>query len=183
MDEIIKIGCPVCGAVLTVKYQPGIESLKVTCPICKTNSQFKEYKRIVDKPNEDDGCTQLGFNPNETNNLTLGKLSVVGLQLSYQLMPGENIIGRQASGSSAHFQIPCPSKRMSREHIIIEVLKVPGKGYVHYARLIKERVNPTYIGKSLLEYGDTVVLNDKDIIKLPDVDVRFEIPDEEGTEI
>ena len=200
MDDIIKIKCPYCGAVLSVKNQAGIESKSVTCPICKQKSPFKDFKKIIDKPNGDGEHTQYpGSDGEKTSyqtsssdpgtdigtglNFTLGRLKVMPSGPSFQLKPGKNIIGRRASQSSADFQIPMQtSKRMSREHLIIEVKKVQGKGFVHYASLCKQKINKTLIGNEQLEYGDCIVLNHGDVIKFPDVNVKFEIPDEEGTE-
>ena len=196
MDNIIKIKCPYCGAVLSVKEQVGIESMSVTCPICKQKSPFKNYSKVVDKINEEH--TQYPGDEEKTSyrtssdpgtdigtglNFTLGTLRILPSGPSFQLKSGKNIIGRCAAHSSADFQIPMEgSKRLSREHLVIEVKKVPGKGFVHYASLYKQKVNKTYIGNELLEYGDCIVLNHGDIIKLPDVNVKFEIPDEEGTQ-
>lgn len=197
MDELIKIKCPYCGAVLTVKNQMGIESKKVTCPICKQKSPFNDFKRILD--NDSDETTQYpGSNDNTSYgyssdpgtdvrnslNLILGKLKVLSTGLSYQLKPGKNIIGRKSPQSMADFQIPMgESRRLSREHLVVEIKKVQGKGFVHYASLYKQKVNKTFIGAEPLEYGDCIVLNHGDVIKLPDVNVKFEIPDDEGTEI
>lgn len=181
MDDIIKIKCPYCGSVLSVKNQAGIESKSVTCPICKQKSPFKDFKKVVDKNNDE--STQYGIDFGPGLNYTLGKLKVMPSGPSYQLEPGKNVIGRRATKSSADFQIPVEgSKRLSREHLVIEIKKVQGKGFVHYASLCKEKANRTFIGSEQLEYGDCVVLNNGDIIKLPDVNIKFEIPDEEGTE-
>lgn len=189
MEEIIKIGCPVCGSVLSVQNQPGIGSKNVTCPVCKNKSPFAAFKKIRNEEEPTEYPEQESAGDEEHNfvgkgpNFTLGKLFVPSLDFSFQLKPGRNLVGRKATASSALCQIPCASKRMSREHLVIEVKKLPGKGFVHYASLYKEQVNPTFIGQNRLEFGDCVVLNHRDIIKLPDVDVRFEIPDEEGTEL
>lgn len=196
MDDIIKIKCPYCGAVLSVKNQAGIESKSVTCPICKQKSPFKDFKKVVDKVNDertqypgDDEKTSYrtssdpGTDIGNGLNFTLGKLRVMPSGPSFQLKPGNNIIGRRATQSSADFQIPMEgSKRLSREHLVIEIKKVQGKGFVHYASLCKQKTNKTFIGSEQLEYGDCLVLNHGDIIKLPDVNVKFEIPDEEGTD-
>ncbi len=198
MNEIIKIKCPFCGAVLTVKNQVGIESKSVTCPICKQKSPFKDFKKILDQANDD--RTQYPGDDEKTSyrtsssdpgtdistglNFTLGKLRVLPYGPSFQLKPGKNIIGRRATQSTADFQISTEgSKRLSREHLVIEIKKVPGKGFVHYASLYKEKTNKTFIGSEQLEYGDCIVLNHGDVIKLPDVNVKFEIPDEEGTDL
>ena len=71
---------------------------------------------------------------------------------------------------------------MSREHIVIEIKKVPAKGFVHYLSLYKEKVNKTFVGNEPLVYGDCIILNHGDIIKLPDADLRFEIPNEDDTD-
>ena len=197
MEDIIKIKCPYCGSVLSVKNQAGIETKNVTCPICKQKSPFKDFKNVVDKNNDektqypgddektsyrtssDEGGTDIGSGLN----FTLGKLRVIPSGPSFQLKPGKNIIGRRATQSTADFQIPMEgSKRLSREHLVIEIKKVQGKGFVHYASLCKQKTNKTLIGSEQLEYGDCIVLNHGDVIKLPDVNVKFEIPDEEGTE-
>ena len=197
MDDIIKIKCPYCGSVLSVKNQIGIESKSVTCPICKQKSSFMDFKKVIDQSNDE--STQYPGDDEKTSyktssdpkteigsglNFTMGRLKVLPSGPSFQLQPGKNIIGRRATHSSADFQIPTEgSKRLSREHLVIEIKKVQGKGFVHYASLCKQKVNRTLIGNEPLEFGDCIVLNDGDIIKLPDVNVKFEIPDDEATEI
>ncbi len=197
MNNILKIGCPVCGSVLSVQNQPGIESKSVTCPVCKNKSPFSAFRRIASNTGNasKEETTQYpnsksGYAKEETEtdidkgpNYTLGKLAIPALGLSFQLKPGKNIIGRKASASSATCQIPCETKRMSREHLVIEIKKIPGKGFVHCASLYKEKVNPTFIGQNKLEYGDCVILHHRDLIRLPDVEARFEIPDNEATDI
>ena len=189
MDELIKIKCPYCGAVLSAKNQAGIESNIVTCSVCKQKSLFKNFKKIVEEISEEnteypnDEGTSIESSAGNGANFTLGKLRVVPSGPSYQLKPGRNVIGRQASQSAADFQIPVVgSMRLSRSHLVIEVKKVAGKGFVHYAKLYKQKVNKTELNNVELEYGDCMVLNHGDIIKLPDVNVKFEIPDEEGTD-
>ncbi|MBD5303091.1 MAG: FHA domain-containing protein [Bacteroides sp.] len=201
MDEIIQIKCPFDGAVLSVKNQPCIESKNVTCPICKHKYPFTQFKRVYQTNSNDDLDTEYpgyeeektsyayGNNSNENTdlgqmNFTLGKLKILGGSGSYQLKPGRNVIGRKGQKSEANFQIDTGGKRsMSREHIVIEVKKIPGKGFVHYISLFKEKVNKTYIGNEHLIYGDCVVLAHGDVIKLPDVNLKFEIPDDEATDI
>lgn len=192
MDEIIQIKCPFCGALLSVRYFPGIESRYVTCPVDKQKHLFTEYKRVTQKamaqdaetqyPGQDDVTSYNGvWNANKVN-FTLGKIQVVGGNEVFQLQPSTNVIGRKAQKSSANFQIDTHGERgMSREHIVIDVKKVPDKGFVHYLSLFKERVNPTYINNKPLLYGDCVVLNDGATIKLPDATLIFTIPDDDET--
>ena len=203
MDEIIQIKCPFDGAVLSVKNQPGIETKNVTCPICKHKYPFTQFKRIVSSTDndpdteypvgnkylDDDGeRTSYEDNGGKTQiccfpNYTLGILKVVGTSISYKLRPGRNVIGRKAQKSQSDIQIDTAEKRlMSREHLIIDIKKVPAKGFVHYISLFKEKVNKTFVGNDSLLFGDCLILSHGDIIKLPDATLRFEIPDEETTE-
>lgn len=196
MDEIIKIKCPFDGAVLSIKNQPGLESKSVTCPICKHKYPFTQFKVVTPDTNKDDdpptdypgGEERTSYGEGKptdlgTMNFTQGRVVVVGTGVSYRLKPGRNIIGRKASKSNADFGIDTgENRKMSREHIVIEIKKVPAKGFVHYLSLYKEKVNKTFVGNEPLVYGDCIILNHGDIIKLPDADLRFEIPNEDDTD-
>lgn len=198
--ETLKIKCPMCGAVLMVRKMPNMESKIVPCPVCKQKNKFTAFKPYTPKGEEEH--TNYGYgsqedpttytNPNtddteigKTPNYTLGQLQVVGSAQTFQLKIGKNLIGRKASQSHADFQIPLsPEKRrMSREHIAIEVQKVKGMGYIHTISLAKKEVNTTYVNDVRLEYGDKIVLKNKDLIKLPDASLLFSIPDDDETQI
>lgn len=203
MEEKIQIKCPFDGALLSVTYKPGIETKTLTCPICKHKYPFTQFKRVTPGPQtsaEDPGTdypgsheeehTSYGHHPGKeetevgTANYTLGKVKIPATGVSYQLRPGRNVIGRKGAKSTADFQIDTADKRsMSREHLVIEAKKVPGHGYMHYVSLFKEKVNKTYVGNEPLLFGDCLVLNHGDELRLPDATLKFEIPDEEGTEI
>lgn len=181
MDEIIKIKCPFDGAVLSVKNLPGIENKSVTCPICKNKYPFSQYRRVVDTPaprqSEETDHTQL-----PTLNYTIGSLIHKETGASYRLKPGKNVIGRKASNSSADIKIDTGDLRsMSRDHLVIDVKKEPGKGYVHYVALFKERVNETKINNMTLLYGDCLILEDGSLLKLPDCTLEFRIQGDEDT--
>lgn len=181
MDNVIKIVCPVCGSVLLVKQQPGLEKKSVTCPICKNINPFSSYKIKTDDSGEH--TEYPGNNPGGEDCRT-GVLSLVGSERCLRFEAGKSyIIGRQCTNNTADFVIPDSSKRMSRSHLTVEVAKVPGKGMVHKISLFKKEVNDTFINNVKLDFGDKVILRNKDLIKLPNAVLRFEIPDEDGTEI
>ncbi len=183
MDNVIKIVCPVCGSVLLVKQQPGLEKKSVTCPICKNLNPFTAYKvKTEDAGEHTEYPDELKDKASE--DLRTGVLSLVGSERSLKFEIGKSyIIGRQCQNNTADFVIPDTSKRMSRSHLTVEVKKVPGKGVVHKISLYKKEVNDTFVNNVKLEFGDTVILRDKDLIKLPNAVLRFEIPDEEGTQL
>ncbi len=197
MDEIIQIKCPFDGAILSVRHQPGIEGKNVTCPICKHKYPFTQFKRVspgAASPGfapscADDEPTSYAFKGASADseadaNSVIGRLLLAGTDTCYQLQPGRNVIGRRGRKSEADFQIDTGDRRtMSREHVVVDVRRVPEKGFVHYVSLFKEKVNPTSIGSEPLYYGDSVILAHGDVIHLPDADLLFEIPDDEATEI
>lgn len=198
MNEVIQIKCPFDGAVLTVRYMPGIETKNVKCPICQHTYLFSEFKRVEPAGAAPDaGRTQQGgeektsyyggnsstTGSNDAANYTIGRLKTKGGGRTFQLRPGRNVIGRMGVKSQADFQIDTEGNKMvSREHLVIDVKKIPGKGFVHYVSLYKEKVNDTFVGTEQLLYGDCIVLRDGDVIRLPATEIKFEIPDEEGTE-
>ena len=185
--ETIDVKCPWCSATLRIRQSPGMESKNLCCPNCKQISPFIQFKKATS--NEDESVTCFpGQGSRAQNskpeNLIVGRLIIPLTGISYQLKPGKNIIGRKATASTAHFQIPTgENKRLSREHLIIEVKRVPASGFMHYVSLYKDRVNKTFINNTQLLYGDTLILQHGDVIKLPDLNVRFELPDEEATQL
>lgn len=188
MEEIIQIKCSFCGAILSVRNQAAIETKNVTCPVCKNKSPFTSYKRVTSASNADTGGSPQAERESDTElpqiNFILGRLSVSESGDTYQLKIGKNIIGRKSKNSQSDFQIDTGDNRtMSRSHIVIEVKKVDGRGFTHSIALFKENVNATFIRNEQLLPGDTAILNDGDIIKLPGATLRFEIPDEEATQI
>lgn len=201
MDELIQIKCPFDGAVLKVKNQPGIEGKNVTCPICKNTYPFTEFRRLTPVKNtyQEDPDTELPGKEENTHYKNYGQQDektkiqegsdIIGTLLNtgngdkYDLRLGHNVVGRKASKSTATISIDTGDKKaMSREHLVIDVKNVPGKGIVHYVSLAKEKVNKTYIGDEELQYGDCLVLNDGDLVRLPDATLKFVILDPEGTD-
>lgn len=190
----IKAKCPFCGLILIIpKYRD--ENKSVACPVCKQNTLFKDFVVIREKQEEKTVLPQSVASEStlyeksrvmtdDVLNSKVGKLVVLGAGSSFQLKLGRQVIGRKCiNPPHADFELLTPTKRMSREHLVVEVKNVPGKGLVHYLSLYKEKVNETFVGNVRLSFGDSIILNDGDVIKLPDVNVKFEIADEEKTEI
>lgn len=182
--DIIQIKCPWCSAVLAVRNQAGMETKNVTCPVCKRVSPFANFKRYT-APQEENTCypTSSSNGIGATNN-NIGVLVNKSTGIRYDLKLGENVIGRRAAVSNATIGIDVESgKKISREHLIISVSNVAGRGLVYKASLYKERVNTTSINDVPLKYGDCVLLKHGDVINFPELDIVFEIPDPDMTEI
>lgn len=180
---LLDIQCPNCSSILSVPQVPDMERKFVTCPACKQRSRFRDFK-VVDK-DVSDGGTQVGL-PEELKleNTVIGQ--IVDDQNPghpYKLKEGSNVIGRQATTSKADMQFVAPQgdNRISREHLLIEVSNVKGKGFVHNISLYKEKVNETSVNGSPLLYPEKITLKDGDKIQLPGKILRFEIPNPDAT--
>lgn len=172
-----------------MKNMPGIESKSVTCPVCKHKHPFTEFKKVT-HTSEEEEPTDYEYTDYKTSghassgpDFTLGILREDASGKVHHLRPGRNVIGRAAAKSGADIRLETGgSKRMSREHLVIDVKKDSEKGYVHYASLFKDGMNDTFINDEKLYFGDTVILHDKMRVDLPDFTVYFRIPDEEATD-
>lgn len=180
MNELLSIGCPHCGSVLSIKNMPGIENKTVTCPVCHQKSRIRDCKRFQKHNNEDEPTETLY---KSSTNLIIGVLKNTFTKQTWQLKTGRNVIGRKASTNLADIVIPTEDKRLSRDHIVIDVRETSTDGYVHLLSLAKERVNKTFVGETELEYGDCIKLKEGTVITLPGVKLIFEIPDNDITEI
>lgn len=193
-ENIVRIRCPYCRKLLAVEKQPGIETKTVTCPVCKKRNPFTAFEKVEinqDRtiyPGQNRNMGQ-DSNSDETikGNLFSGKIGKLVLvndrNTVFKLSIGRNVLGRLSQSSHADIQIPTDDRnRMSREHLVIEVKEIPGKGFNHYVSLYKQKLNPTFISGEKLEFGDRVILKDNDIIELPDVKLKFIIPDIDKTD-
>lgn len=190
--DVIKIKCPNCGAVLTVKNVPGLAAKNLTCPVCKHKDKVIAFRSLASNQDGnddvDDSCTHYssssvsGSAVADINQLP-GQLRVISTGQVFPLKMGRNVVGRKASSSSADIQLPAgDSKRMSRSHVVINVMKETGTSITTHISLFKENVNKTFVKGNEVLYGDELVLNDGDVIELPDLKVVYEIPDDEKTE-
>lgn len=189
--DVIKIKCPNCGAVLTVKNVPGLAAKNLTCPVCKHKDKVIAFRSLASNQDGnddvDDSCTHYssssvsGSAVADINQLP-GQLRVISTGQVFPLKMGRNVVGRKASSSSADIQLPAgDSKRMSRSHVVINVMKETGTSITTHISLFKENVNKTFVKGNEVLYGDELVLNDGDVIELPDLKVVYEIPDDEKT--
>lgn len=175
-QEIRKIKCPICGAILKVQYAPGVEAKTVMCPVCKKASKYNSFKQISEQNNvmEDETETDLGRNNEETQVARIGTLIQTGMGRKYELKPGRNTIGRKASTSPATIQIETNDLYMSRDHAEIVVKQNKYGEYMHIFRNSKNK-NDTFVNGQKVENGDELVLYGGEIIKMANTQVRFEL--------
>lgn len=195
-DNKILVKCPNCSQRLNINVVPGLANKKLTCPACKEVSPFSSFILLQKSPapaapqggqamSDDAGRTQIVANnvSHEDSSRTMvaanvngrvGRfIAVAGNLAPMQLKEGRNILGRENSTAAVDIALPAQYKYVSRQHLIIDV-KRTAIGYVHTVMLCKSEVNRTYVNSMQLAYGDQVILNDGDIVKLPDLSLRFD---------
>ena len=173
MQEV-KIKCPECNTLLSVKNTNGEPEATVTCPKCQSMLRVKFGKQKQSEPETpprrpmgDGGETVIG---EPTLRRSRFYLKVAGQ--TYQLVDGINTIGRQASSSSASIQIATNDHKMSRHHAEIEVLRYPG-GITRVKVKNWQNKNSTWVNGVELNDDETLILKNGCRLKLGDTEMFF----------
>lgn len=176
MEDTIKIRCPRCSAMLKVKNVEGIEKKNLKCPVCGERSPFTQFKKVAPQKATEDLGTDITSGPvAESRSSQPGMLVNQASSERYQLVEGSNIIGREASTSQASVRFPSDLRQISREHAVIDVKLIPGKGYVHTLHLYKAGVNTTLLNGNELVYPEKIRLKDGDMLEFPGIKVCFKL--------
>ena len=171
-NEIIKITCPKCGSVLSIRAVANINGKRVTCPLCKGQfplTEFINHDERTTIDNKDDSI--------------IGQLIDLRTNEVFPLAEGTYLVGRKSEGTSARIQISDNSKRMSREHFFIN-LKIQRNGRILGQLLLHNpRVDPVNIGFFTAIYGRPFLLKNDDIIRIGEKELKLRIffEDEERT--
>lgn len=166
---MIPVKCPHCQVGLKVdekKIPQSIDSFK--CPKCKHEIPVSYLKR---KEPEDSETVYL-----QSTRSGKGRLTVLPdantPEQTFALHEGIHIIGRKASTSAATIAIETGDKKMSRNHIRIEVKK-DAKGNLLYMLSDHQSKNRTLYNGKYLDESEVVALKNNDEIKIGDTIVRF----------
>lgn len=181
--EPIKIQCPHCKSVLTVKNPEALEGKQLVCPACKQQQPFASYPKVKLRPaapvtEEEDSHFNNEETLHETTIRNRGHLEHAGV--SYELHKGATVVGRKSPTSKAGIQIdlsdesPEIGNTMSRAHVQI-TMQQGQSGYLHYLQSLPDAKNDTFINGQLLQKGDVIKLNDGDVITMGQVPVKFVI--------
>ena len=172
--QTINIKCPSCGVVLRVTNSKNEPEKRFSCPKCGKRIVVPFYRLKVE-----DGETQLDGNP-VAQSTQLGDANLqqschlICNGVEYPLPIGRNVVGRKASSSSADIQIETLDKFMSREHMIINVRRLPDGGIKVDVSNHKNK-NSTRINDLLLQSGDAIVLHDGDKLQAGSTVMTFHI--------
>ena len=185
-----RIICPQCRAVLEVKNSRNEEVKQITCPNCKTSLQVKfdpqqepieAYTYIAPSPSQSalDGetqlagasyaATQLATSPKQQST---AKLFFHGV--GYELVEGQNIIGRKGTTSKATVQIDTDDRYMSRQHCSITVKTLPD-GTKKVVLSNYQNKNLTSVDGQEIETGDEIRLSNGNQITMGHTTVTFKL--------
>lgn len=134
-SELLRIKCPNCGAVLTIKdSRPGNQEYSMPSMQKGIKVHWLQSSQTTIYSTEWKWWHHHGrWNPHwPFKNQSIGKLQKIGTSHMYTLSLGINTIGRKAQTSNATVQIDTDDLTMSRSHSIIEVRKLKTGGYIHY---------------------------------------------------
>lgn len=173
MIQKTRVKCPSCGVLLDVRNSTGAKEKEVNCPNCKSRIvvKFNIPNPLTSTPSNTPEQTE--FHTSFISGLTdgiMGKLLYNGQ--TYPLQMGLNSVGRKASTSTANIQIDTTDRSMSRLHSIINVTRM-FDGTLRTTIKNADNKNTTYVGGQILYDGDTIVLNDGDVIKMGNVNITF----------
>lgn len=167
-QDLVKIKCPSCGAVLRVNSQSILnpQGKSITCPKCakksplttfifvsaeathvgKTPDLGEEKKTTVNDPGCVDGHTIMPGDMPGINRKPMCVLRDVRSGRIYHLVTGLNVVGRDCSSSQATIRINTGNgQQISREHLDITVDYNPLTGHNYYVKLHKQKVNETKV--------------------------------------
>ena len=162
----INIKCPGCGVILRVTNSKNEDEKRFACPKCGKHIVVPFYKL-----KQDDGETQLDGKPGaQATQLGGANIDQKSCYLecngkSYELSIGRNSVGRKAITSTADVQIETDDRFLSREHMVINVRRLPDGGVKVDISNDKNK-NVTRINDMILEQGDAIVLHDGDTIAI-----------------
>jgi len=171
MLQKTRVKCPSCGVTLDVRNSTGMTEKEISCPNCGTQLMVKFDNAAsagspsVQESQEFHTCFLSGL----TDGI-MGRLLLDGKE--YALKMGLNTVGRKATTSSASIQIETDDRSMSRMHSVINVTRM-FDGTLRTTIKNADNKNATHVGGQLLIDGDTIVLNDGDVIQMGNVNVTF----------
>ncbi len=160
--NFIFVKCPACQKVLKFRAVPNFREGMITCPHCGVKSRVRDAQILT--PGGRTQPEEGGKNDEQTN--VIGEeTKMIGARAfirsvddgkEYELKPGPNTVGRQASKSQASITFEDPDMYMSRLHATITFVSSP-KAVLHLKD--ESSANGTYIGEVKIPAGSIVMLH------------------------
>ena len=190
--QIKRVKCPQCNVVLDVKNSKNEEVKQISCPSCNTLLQIRfasqqkpvEAHTFLETPQNDShsdcgetllaagasGATELVKSDSQAHS----HAELLFGAISYPLQEGQNIVGRKGNTSKATVQIDTADRYMSRQHIAIEVTKMP-EGILKAVLSNYQNKNQTSVDGQPINGGDAIRLTDGNAITMGHTKVTFKL--------
>lgn len=190
--QIKRVKCPQCNVVLDVKNSENEEVKQISCPSCNTLLQIRfasqqkpiEAHTFLEAPqndsSSDSGETLLAAGASGATELVKSDsqahshAELLFDAISYPLKEGQNIVGRKGNTSKATVQIDTADRYMSRQHIAIEVTKMP-EGILKAVLSNYQNKNQTSVDGQPINGGDAIRLTDGNAITMGHTKVTFKL--------
>ena len=190
--QINRVKCPQCNVVLDVKNTKNEEVKQISCPSCNTLLQIRfapqqkpvEAHTFLETPQNDSysdsGETLLAAGASGATELfrfehqAHSHAELLYGTISYPLQEGQNIVGRKGNTSKATVQIDTADRYMSRQHIAIEVTKMPD-GTLKAVLSNYQNKNQTSVDGQPVNGGDAIRLTDGNAITMGHTTVTFKL--------
>lgn len=175
MAETMKVTCPNCKSILTIPDVPSISDKMLTCPVCGMRSKVAVFmQQGTGKQATDDEPTQVNFDEMDR---TIGSLYIGKAESS--LKKGRNTIGRFAMKTgTADVQLKnddgSVDRYMSRSHAYITI-KEGGSGLEHHLEPASPK-NMIKVNGTPLDDGDVIALQWGDRLTFGHTTVLFQRP-------
>lgn len=175
------VQCPFCKCILNVPNAKNAAERVIHCPKCHNTLKVSFADPMAQPPQP--GATVYGPQQGAGGGPGATELpgSAPGLPKHpailfqgrrYPLIEGANIIGRKATASPAHIQLPSTDVYLSRQHAVITVQYLPG-GQPHVEFAVYKAKNATYVQNQLIVEGDRVALQNFMEIRMADTVVTY----------
>ncbi|MDE6397350.1 MAG: FHA domain-containing protein [Muribaculaceae bacterium] len=161
-SNFIFVKCPACAKVLKFRAVPNFREGMITCPHCGVKNRVRDAQiltplsRTPEKPvdRRDESTNVIG---EETKMIgARAFIRAVDDDKEFELKPGANTVGRQASSRQASIMFEDPEMYMSRLHATITFVTGP-KPVLHLKD--ESSANGTFINDVRIPAGSIVMLH------------------------
>ena len=174
-NEKLKVQCPNCKAVLTLKI--GVDAsadILILCPRCKVKTRLSLMQRVLRKaetePLEEETEFEAPTLIRPDRSCMKSYLLDVKTGKKYNIKEGVHLFGRMTYKAPPLADIPIETDDMgvSRAHFYLEK-KVSNRVVIYNAK----NMNTTYVNSEPLESGDKMILKNGDMIITADTKLKF----------
>ena len=154
-----QVVCKKCSKVLTVANPKGLRSAFCVCAICHSRIEVNfwvEDRNVVTSLSGNSGGTVTSLPV--SNDIKDEEAFLVVNGREYPLSIGNNIVGRWSPTSQADVQLDVPDEYLSRQHIRMNVYRLPNGRLRITVKNFKNK-NETMVNDKLLESDEYVVIN------------------------